>query len=92
MYISPEDFGIKRGTMKDMVGGNKDKNARLTIQVLQGEKGPKRDVVLMNSAAAIMVSGKTPDLIASFEVARETIDSGKAFKKLEEIRWISNSL
>jgi anthranilate phosphoribosyltransferase len=92
MYISPEDFGMKRGTMKDMVGGDKDVNARLTIQVLQGEKGPRRDVVLMNSAAAIMVSGSAPDLISSFEIAREAIDSGKAFKKLEEIRKISNSL
>lgn len=92
MYISPEDFGIKRGTMQDMVGGDKDENARLTIQVLQGEKGPRRDVVMMNSAAAIMVSGKARDLKISFEIAREAIDSGKALKKLDEIRRISNSL
>ncbi|TAN39707.1 MAG: anthranilate phosphoribosyltransferase [Nitrospirae bacterium] len=92
MYISPEDFGIKRGTMQDMVGGDKDENAGLTIKILRGEKGPKRDVVLMNSAAAIMVSGIAADLVSACELAAEAIDSGKAMKKLEEIRKVSNSL
>ncbi|MHB8881092.1 MAG: anthranilate phosphoribosyltransferase [Thermodesulfovibrionales bacterium] len=92
MYIAPEDFGMKRGTMQDMVGGDKDENAGLTIKILQGEKGPKRDVVLMNSAAAIMVSGRAADLVSACEIAKEAIDSGTAIKKLEEIRKVSNSL
>lgn len=92
MYISPEDFGLKRGTVQDMVGGDKDENARLTVQILQGVKSPKRDVVLMNAAAAIMVSGRTQDLRLAFDLAREAIDSGAAHRKLEEIRHVSNSL
>lgn len=92
MYISPEDFGLKRGTVQDMVGGDKDENARLTVQILQGVKSPKRDVVLMNAAAAIMVSGRTQDIRLAFDLAREAIDSGAAHRKLEEIRHVSNSL
>ncbi len=92
MYISPEDFGLKRATVQDMVGGDKDENARLTVQILQGVKSPKRDVVLMNAAAAIMISGRTQDLRLAFDMAREAIDSGAALRKLEEIKRVSNSL
>lgn len=92
MYIAPEDFGLQRATLQDMVGGDKDENARLTLRILQGEKGPKRDVVLMNAGAAIMVAGKAQDLRTAFEAAREAIDSGAASRKLEEIRKVSNAL
>ncbi|MBI5102448.1 MAG: anthranilate phosphoribosyltransferase [Nitrospirae bacterium] len=92
LIISPEDFGIKRGTIGDMVGGDRDENARLTVQILKGEEGPRRDVVLMNSAAAIMVSGRASDLKTACEIAKEAIDSGNAFKKLEEIKKVTNSV
>ncbi|MBA4373249.1 MAG: anthranilate phosphoribosyltransferase [Thermodesulfovibrio sp.] len=92
MYMSPEDFGLQRGTMQDMIGGDKDENAVLTVRILQGETGPKRDVVLMNAAAALMVAGRTQDLRIAYEIAREAIDSGAAARKLEEIRKVSNSL
>lgn len=92
MYISPEDFGLERGTVQDMIGGDKDENARVTLRILQGEKGPMRDVVLMNAGAAIMVAGKTQDLRLAFEIAREAIDTGAASRKLEEIKKVSHSL
>lgn len=92
MYISPEDFGLDRGTVQDLVGGDKDENAQLTIRILQGEKGPKRNVVLMNAGAAIMVAGRTQDPRIAFEIASEAIDSKAASKKLEEIRKVSQSL
>ena len=92
MYISPEDFGISRGSRDDLIGGDKDENAKITYQILKGEKGQKRDVVLINSAAAISVSGKVPDFINAFEMAKEAIDSGKALGKLEEIKKVSNSV
>ena len=53
-----EDFGIKRGKLADLVGADKDANARITLSILNGEKGSKRDVVLMNSSAALVVAGK----------------------------------
>jgi len=92
LIISPEDFGLSRGTVQDMVGGDKDENARITLQILEGESGRKRDVVLMNAAAAILVSGKAEDLRTSYAIAREAIDSGRALKKLEEIRKVSQGL
>lgn len=92
MYFSPEDFGLQRGRKEDLVGGDKEQNAGIILNILRGEKGPKRDVVLINSAAALAVSGKTSDLKTAFEIASNAIDAGSALRKLEEIRKVSNSL
>lgn len=90
--ISPEDFGIERGKLEDLVGADKMSNARITLSILNGEKGPKRNVVLMNSAAALVVAGKAKDFRGGAAIAAEAIDSGRALKKLEEIKKVSNSL
>jgi anthranilate phosphoribosyltransferase len=92
MYIVPEDFGLQRGTKEDLLGRDKEENAKVTYQILKGEKGPKRDIVLINSAAALTVSGKTSDFLEAIEMARESIDSGGSLQKLEEIIRVSNSL
>ncbi len=92
MYLSPEDFGLKRGKKDDLLGGDKEENARIIIQILNGETGPKYDAVLINAAAALIVSGKTSDLMEAFEIVKDSIDSSKALKKLEEIKRVSNSL
>lgn len=92
VYFSPEEFGIERGKMEDLLGGDKEENARIAAGILNGEKGRKRDVVLINSAAAIMVSGRVSDLLAAYEIAKDSIDSGRALKKLEEIKRVSNAL
>ncbi|MEW6675178.1 MAG: anthranilate phosphoribosyltransferase [Nitrospirota bacterium] len=91
-YIAPEDFGLERGKRDDLLGGSKDDNAKITLSILNGEKGPKRDVVLMNSAAALIAAGRTEDFKTALHMAAEAIDSGRAAKKLEEIKRISNSL
>jgi anthranilate phosphoribosyltransferase len=91
-FIMPEDFGIERRDIDSIRGGNKDENALITLSVLRGEGGAKRDIVLMNSAAAIMVSGRAGDFGTAFDMAAEAIDSGKALKKLEEVRKVSKSL
>ena len=90
--IAPEDFGIWRSTIDHIRGGDKEDNAAITLSILIGEKGPKRDIVLMNSAVALVVGGKTEDLNAAFSIAADSIDSGKALKKLEEVKRVSNSL
>ncbi len=92
LYLSPEDFGLERGKRDDLIGGDKEKNAKILLQVLNGEKGAKRDIVLINSAAAISVAGRTDDLGVAVEMAKEAIDSGRAVSKLEKIKKISNSL
>jgi anthranilate phosphoribosyltransferase len=91
-FIAPEDFGIGRREIDSIIGGNKEENASITLAVLRGEKGPKRDIVLLNSAAAIVVSGKAGDFRTAFDMAAEAIDSGKALKKLEEVKRVSKSL
>ncbi|MDA8078207.1 MAG: anthranilate phosphoribosyltransferase [Nitrospiraceae bacterium] len=92
MYLSPEAFGLARGTIRDLVGGDKEENAGIALAILKGEPGHKRDVVLINSAAGLIVSGKVSDLSAALEMAREAIDSGSALRKLEEIRRVTASL
>lgn len=91
-YIIPEDFGFKRAKKNDLAGGDKNANAAITLAILKGEHGPKRDIVLMNSAAAIVVAGVTDDFRTARDIAVEAIDSGKAAKKLEEIKKLINSL
>jgi anthranilate phosphoribosyltransferase len=90
-FIAPEDFGIGRKEIDSIHGGNKEENALITLAVLRGEKGPKRDIVLMNSAAAIVVSGKAGNFRTAFDMAADAIDSGRALKKLEEVKRFSNS-
>jgi anthranilate phosphoribosyltransferase len=91
-FIAPEDFGIERHESDSIRGGNKEENASITLSVLHGEKGPRRDIVLMNSAAALLVSGKTGDFKTALLMAAEAIDSGRALEKLEEVRRVSNLL
>lgn len=91
-YVTPEDFGLERADVKELVGGDKDDNARILLQILRGEKGPKRDIVLINSAAALAVAGKVENFKEAVAIAAEAIDSSKAMKKLEEIVRVSNSL
>jgi len=91
-YVTPEDFGFQKTSLEHLIGGDKERNAEITLSILNGEKGPKREIVLMNSAAALVVAGVTNDFINAIDIAVETIDSGKAIKKLEEIKKVSNSL
>jgi anthranilate phosphoribosyltransferase len=90
--ISPEDFGIDRADISEITGANKETNARITIDILKGEKGAKRNTVLMNSAAALVVALKTENLKEAFDMAAEAIDSGKALEKLEEVKRFTASV
>jgi anthranilate phosphoribosyltransferase len=91
-FVAPEDFGIERKKIDSILGGNKEKNAMITLSILNGEKGPRRDIVLMNAGAALMVAGESEDFRTAISIAADAIDSGKASKKLEEIRKVTNSL
>lgn len=91
-FIAPEDFGIRRKEIDLIRGGNKEENAMITLSILKGERGPKRDIVLMNSAAALMVAGKAEDFRIALLIAADAIDSGVASEKLEEVKKVSNSL
>jgi anthranilate phosphoribosyltransferase len=81
--IAPEDFGLTRGKLSDIKGGNAEYNAAIVRAILDGQKGPKRDMVVLNAAAAFRVSDRVPDVKAGITMAEKSIDSGKAREKLE---------
>ena len=89
--ICPEDFGFERWTKEDLVGGTPEENAKITIGILKGEKGHKRNAVLMNAGAALYIDGKADSMKAGVELAAEIIDSGKAAKTLEQFITLSNA-
>lgn len=89
--IKPEDFGLGRYSKSDIVGGTAEENAKITKGILKGEiKGAKRDIVLLNSGCGLYTIGKTDSIAEGVKLAAELIDSGKAYKKLEELIEFSN--
>jgi anthranilate phosphoribosyltransferase len=91
-YITPEDFGFRKADVQSLSGGDKNENAKILRSLFNGEKGPKRDVVLMNTAAALVVADKAKDFADALFLASEVIDSGRAAQKLQEIVKITNAL
>ncbi len=88
--ISYKDFGFSEAKPSDLTGGDAACNAGIITDILKGAKGPKRDIVLLNAAAAIYVSDKAKSIKEGLALACESIDSGKAFKKLELLKEYSN--
>ncbi len=83
--VTPAAFGVKKAALKDIKGGSASQNARMIKDVLSGEKGPRRDVVLINSAMALIAAGKVKDLKEGMQRAASSIDSGDAAKALEQL-------
>ncbi|MGI6623036.1 MAG: anthranilate phosphoribosyltransferase [Clostridiaceae bacterium] len=91
--ITPEQFGFKRCRLENLCGGSPEKNAQITMSILKGEEhGSKRDVVILNSAMAIYLGLDNRTVPDCVEMARDIIDSGKALKKLEEFRRLTNEV
>ncbi len=82
--IAPEQFGFERCSKADLVGGTPKENAQITLDILNGVKGPKRDAVLLNAGAGIYIGGKADTLEEGIKMAADLIDSGKAKVKLDE--------
>ena len=89
--LNPRGLGIPTAQPSDLKGGTPEENAEITLGVLKGEKGPKRDIVLLNAAAAIVAGGKADDMAAGLAAAAESIDSRRALEKLEGLKAKSNS-
>lgn len=88
---TPEDFGLERCAKEDLKGGTPQENAQITLAILKGEKGHKRDAVLMNAGAALYIGGKAGSMKEGASLAAELIDSGKALETLDKLIEISNS-
>ena len=88
--ITPEQFGLKRGSAESLKGGDADDNAQTLLDILGGADGPRRDIVLLNAAAAITAGDGASDLAAGVERAQESLDSGNAKAALENLKRVSN--
>ncbi len=90
-YIRPEDFGMQGASLEEIRGGDSKENARILKDILGGEKGAKRNIVLINTAACLVVAGRARDLKEGIEIAKDCIDSGKAKEKLESLISFTNN-
>lgn len=81
--ISPEQFGLTSIQKEHLLGGDPIENAQITLEILRGGPGPKRDIVLLNAAAALYTAGRADSIEHGISVARESIDSGRAFEKMK---------
>lgn len=84
--INPGEMGFPIGKAEQMQGGTPRENAEITLSILQGEKGPRRDVVVLNAAAVLMTGGLAKDFPGGIKLAEKVLDSGSAYQKLEELR------
>lgn len=88
--ICPEDFGFKRCSKEELKGGTPAENAEITRAILKGEKGPKRDAVLLNAGASLYIGGKADSMAEGVKLAAQIIDSGEAYRTLERVIEVSN--
>ena len=89
--LDPGELGFEYCASDDLKGGTPEENAAIIQEILNGEKGPKRDIVVVNSAAAIYVAGKADSLDLAVQLAVNSIESGKARDKLQDLCRITNS-
>jgi len=90
--IDTNELGLKKSKKEELVGGDSKKNAEIIKEVLKGNLlGAKKNIVLLNSAAALYINGKTENIKSGLDIVNETIESGKTLKKLEDLIELTNS-
>ncbi|MCX5668292.1 MAG: anthranilate phosphoribosyltransferase [Candidatus Omnitrophica bacterium] len=90
-FVSPEKFGMKRSKLRSIKGGNAKENAEILLSILEGERGPRRNVVLLNAAAALVAGFKAENFKEGIELAEDSIDSGKAAELLNRLIVMTGS-
>jgi anthranilate phosphoribosyltransferase len=84
--LDPRKYDFALCTDKDLAGGTPKENAEIALEVLRGRKGPKRDIVLLNAAAAVYLAGRADSYSQAIDVCRQSIDTGAAMQRLEDLR------
>jgi anthranilate phosphoribosyltransferase len=84
--ITPEEMGLERAPMSALAGGDAKENAAILTAIFSGERGPRRDIVLLNAAAVLVAADLSPDLPTGIALAAHTIDSGAVTKLLDQLR------
>jgi anthranilate phosphoribosyltransferase len=90
-FVNAADLGLPAATSLDLKGGDAAVNAAATLAVLKGQAGPKRDIVLLNAAASLLIAGLAEDLKQGLNLAAASIDGGRALQKLEDLKRLSQS-
>ena len=90
--VSPDDFGFMKASMTQIKGGTARQNAKILRSILSGEVGVRRNIVIMNAAAALVAGNQASDLKEGASIAERTIDSGQALAKLDELIKLSQRL
>jgi len=83
--LEPEDFAVHRASADDLKGGDKSRNLEIATEVLAGARGPQRDIVLVNAAAALVAAGKVDTFLEGMAIGTVSIDSGAARRKVAEL-------
>lgn len=91
-FINPEEYGLSLSSLKDIEGGTPEENAEIILNILKGERGKKRDIVLLNTAAALYVGNGCNSIKEGMDLATNLVDSGKAYNKLQQLIKVSNNL
>lgn len=91
-YLNPNDYGLPLGKLEEIRGGNPDENANILLNILKGESGPKRNMVLLNAGAAMYVGNVVNSLGEGIEKAKEIIDKGSALAKLNKLIKLSQEM
>jgi anthranilate phosphoribosyltransferase len=90
-FLDPLDLDLPRAELTDLTGGDADENATILRAILDGEQGPRRDVVLLNAAAGLVAGGAAPDMRLALALAGRSIDSGAACAKLDALVTFTNN-
>jgi anthranilate phosphoribosyltransferase len=88
--VSPEDFGLRRAPLEAIRGGDAGQNSRMILEIFKGASGARRDIVLLNAAAALVASSRVSDFTEGVRLAAQAIDSGAALAKLERLIAFTN--
>ncbi|MHB1484388.1 MAG: anthranilate phosphoribosyltransferase [Saccharofermentanales bacterium] len=91
-FLTPEQLGFSRCSLKELIGGDPAENAQIALRILDGEKGPKRDVVIINTALCLYMSYNNVTLRDCVKMAQEIIDSGRAMRLLTDFIRLSNEV
>jgi len=83
--LTPDDFGVPAASPADLTGGDRERNCAIALEILDGARGPQRDIVLVNAAAALVAAGRAHDFREGVAMAAGAIDSGAALRKVEEL-------
>lgn len=89
--IAPEDAGLARAGRDALLGGDAQQNAAIALEILGGGRGPRRDIILLNAAAALVVAGRAKDLAAGVAQAAEALDAKRPLELLERVKRLTNA-